>query len=133
MANRFLTAFQNLFSGFKLSEYHTRFRATSRRLLETLALLENPDDSIFDNQIIAQAVMFRFRIGDGSCLTEYFEWASSTNLTSSAKYGPVMLLKTGSLVAHKLGAILAPRYGANGRKLTQNIILRSKTDPSNPD
>jgi hypothetical protein len=133
VANRFLTAFQNLFSGVKLSEYHTGFRAFSRRLLETLALLENPDDSIFDNQMIAQAIMFGFRIGDVSYPTEYFEKASSINLTSSAKYGPVMLLETGSLVAHKLGATLAPRYGANGRKLKQNIILRSKTDPSNRD
>ncbi len=61
ISNRFLTAFQNLFLGVKLSEYHTGFRAFSRELLETLPLLENSDDFVFDNQMIAQAVMFGFR------------------------------------------------------------------------
>jgi glycosyltransferase involved in cell wall biosynthesis len=61
VANRLLTAFQNLFLGVKLSEYHTGFRAFSRELLETLPLLENSDDFVFDNQMIAQAVMFGFK------------------------------------------------------------------------
>jgi hypothetical protein len=60
--NRMLTAFQNIFLGVKLSEYHTGFRAFSRELLETLPLLENSDDFVFDNQMIAQAVMFGFKI-----------------------------------------------------------------------
>jgi glycosyltransferase involved in cell wall biosynthesis len=85
VANRFLTAFQNLFLGVKLSEYHTGFRAFSRTLLETLPLLENSDDFIFDNQMIAQAVMFKFRIGEISCPTRYFEEASSINFTRSVK------------------------------------------------
>jgi hypothetical protein len=73
ISNRFLTAFQNLFLGVKLSEYHTGFRAFSKDLLETLPLLENSDDFVFDNQMIAQAVMFGFRIGEISCPTKYFE------------------------------------------------------------
>ena len=60
IANRFLTAFQNLFLGVKLSEYHTGFRAFSRNLLQNLPLLENSDDFIFDNQMITQAVIFGF-------------------------------------------------------------------------
>ncbi len=60
VANRLLTAFQNLFLGVKLSEYHTGFRAFSKEVLETLPLLENSDDFVFDNQMIAQAVMFGF-------------------------------------------------------------------------
>ena len=63
VANRLLTAIQNLFLGVKLSEYHTGFRAFSRELLEALPLLEDSDDFVFDNQMIAQAVMFDFRIG----------------------------------------------------------------------
>ena len=78
-----LTAFQNLFLGVKLSEYHTGFRAFSRELLETLPLLENSDDFVFDNQMIAQAVMFGFRIGEISCPTKYFEEASSINFKRS--------------------------------------------------
>src|SRR5215213_7897403 len=40
VANRFLTLFQNLLLGFKLSEYHTGFRAFTREVLETLPLNE---------------------------------------------------------------------------------------------
>jgi hypothetical protein len=80
IANRLLTAFQNLFLGVKLSEYHTGFRAFSRDLLQNLPLLENSDDFIFDNQMIAQAVTFGFRIGEISRPTKYCEEASSINL-----------------------------------------------------
>src|SRR6202451_3085320 len=87
VANRLLTAFQNLFLGVKLSEYHTGFRAFSRELLETLPLLENSDDFVFDNQMIAQAAMFKFNIGEISCPTKYFEEASSINFKRSVEYG----------------------------------------------
>jgi glycosyltransferase involved in cell wall biosynthesis len=119
VANRLLTAFQNLFLGVKLSEYHTGFRAFSRELLQTLPLLENSDDFVFDNQMIAQAVMFGFRIGEISCPTKYFEEASSINFRRSVKYGFGVLATTAGFVAHKLGIIRGPRYGARGRKVTQ--------------
>jgi glycosyltransferase involved in cell wall biosynthesis len=117
--NRLLTAFQNLFLGVKLSEYHTGFRAFSRELLQTLPLLENSDDFVFDNQMIAQAVMFGFEIGEISCPTKYFEDASSINFRRSVKYGLGVLATTGSFVAHKLGIRRAPRFGATGRKVTE--------------
>src|SRR3954451_11191109 len=77
VSNRFLTAFSNLFLGAKLSEYHTGYRAFSRRVLSELPLLENSDDFVFDNQMLAQCVHFGFRIGEVSCPTKYFEEASS--------------------------------------------------------
>jgi glycosyltransferase involved in cell wall biosynthesis len=117
--NRLLTAFQNLFFGVKLSEYHTGFRAFSRELLQTLPLLENSDDFVFDNQMIAQAVMFGFQIGEISCPTKYFPEASSINFRRSVKYGFGVLATTGSFVAHKLGIRRAPRFGATGRKVTE--------------
>lgn len=119
IANRFLTAIQNLFQGVKLSEYHTGFRAFSRELLETLPLLENSDDFVFDNQMIAQAVMFNFRIGEISCPTKYFEEASSINFKRSVKYGFGVLKTTAGFVAHKWGIVHSPRFNANGRKITQ--------------
>jgi glycosyltransferase involved in cell wall biosynthesis len=119
LSNRLLTGFQNLFLGVKLSEYHTGFRAFSRELLETLPLLENSDDFVFDNQMIAQAVMFGFRIGEISCPTKYFEEASSINFKRSVQYGLGVLATTGSFVAHKLGIRRAPRFGASGRKIGQ--------------
>jgi glycosyltransferase involved in cell wall biosynthesis len=118
VSNRFLTAFQNLFLGVKLSEYHTGFRAFSRELLQTLPLLENSDDFIFDNQMIAQAAMFGFRIGEISCPTKYFKEASSINFRRSVKYGLGVLATTVGFVAHKLGIMHAPRYGARGRKIS---------------
>jgi len=117
--NRVLTAFQNLFLGVKLSEYHTGFRAFSRELLQTLPLLENSDDFVFDNQMIAQAVMFGFEIGEISCPTKYFEEASSINFRRSVKYGLGVLATTAEFVAHKLGIRRSPRYGTAGRKVTQ--------------
>jgi glycosyltransferase involved in cell wall biosynthesis len=117
--NRMLTAFQNLFLGVKLSEYHTGFRAFSRELLQTLPLLENSDDFVFDNQMIAQAVMFGFEIGEISCPTKYFEEASSINFRRSVKYGLGVLATTAGFVAHKLGVYRRPRYGTSGRKVTE--------------
>jgi glycosyltransferase involved in cell wall biosynthesis len=119
VSNRLLTAFQNLFLGVKLSEYHTGFRAFSRELLETLPLLENSDDFVFDNQMIAQAVMFGFRIGEISCPTKYFEEASSINFKRSVQYGLGVLATTASFVAHKLRIIHVPRFSTTGRKLTK--------------
>jgi glycosyltransferase involved in cell wall biosynthesis len=125
ISNRLLTAFQNLFLGVKLSEYHTGFRAFSRDLLETLPLLENSDDFVFDNQMIAQAVMFGFRIGEISCPTKYFEEASSINFRRSVKYGLEVLATTMEFVAHKLGLRKAARYGTGGRKVTQQYYSES--------
>ncbi|HEY2472538.1 MAG TPA: glycosyltransferase family 2 protein [Terracidiphilus sp.] len=119
--NRCLTAFQNLFLGVKLSEYHTGFRAFSRELLETLPILENSDDFVFDNQMIAQAVMFGFRIGEISCPTKYFEEASSINFKRSVEYGLGVLGTTLSFVAQKLGIVHLPRFDANGRKVSQQV------------
>ena len=87
VANRFLTAFENLFLGIKLSEYHTGYRAFSREVLLELPLLENSDDFVFDNQVLAQCVNFGFRIGEVSCPTKYFEEASSINFRRSVTYG----------------------------------------------
>lgn len=87
IANRGLTAFQNIMMNERLSEYHTGFRAYHRRALEALPLEFNSDDFVFDNQILAQAVFFNFRIGEISCPTKYFTEASSINFKRSVKYG----------------------------------------------
>ena len=119
VANRVLTAFQNIFLGVKLSEYHTGYRAFSKELLETLPILENSDDFVFDNQMIAQAVMFGFRIGEISCPTKYFEEASSINFSRSVKYGLGVISTTLGFVAHKWGISRNARYDARGRKVKQ--------------
>ncbi|HWA93658.1 MAG TPA: glycosyltransferase family 2 protein [Terracidiphilus sp.] len=124
VANRFLTGFQNLFLGVKLSEYHTGFRAFSRELLETLPLLENSDDFVFDNQMIAQAVMFGFRLGEISCPTKYFKEASSINFRRSMTYGFGVISTTFDFVAHKMGLRKSPRYVASGRKVAPHYYAQ---------
>ena len=87
VANRFLTAAQNLLTGAKLSEYHTGFRAFSRQLLAALPLEGNSDDFVFDNQMLGQIFWHGFTIGEVSCPTKYFKEASSINFRRSCRYG----------------------------------------------
>ena len=87
IANRLLTAFENLLLGAKLSEYHTGYRAWGRKVLEQLPLLACSDDFVFDNQMIAQAQWAGFRLGEISCPTKYFAEASSINFRRSCVYG----------------------------------------------
>ncbi|NBD96066.1 MAG: glycosyltransferase [Gammaproteobacteria bacterium] len=87
VANRLLTAFQNLCTGAKLSEYHTGYRAFSARLLEDLDLDANSDDFIFDNQMLAQVLGRGCRIGEVTCPTHYFGEASSIDFRRSVTYG----------------------------------------------
>ena len=114
--NRLLTAFQNLFLGVKLSEYHTGFRAFDRRVLETLPMLENSDDFVFDNEMLAQAVMFGFRIGEVSCPTKYFKEASSISFRRSVRYGLGVLATTLKFFAHKLGVYKSPLFESGRSK-----------------
>ena len=87
IANRLLTVIQNILTGAKLSEYHTGYRAFSREVLATLPLLENSDDFVFDNQMLAQILLAGFKIGEVSCPTAYFKEASSINFQRSVRYG----------------------------------------------
>ena len=87
IANRLLTALQNLLIGAKLSEFHSGYRAFTRQVLEQLPLGANSDDYIFDNQMLTQAFAQNFRVGEISCPTKYFPEASSINLRRSSIYG----------------------------------------------
>lgn len=87
IANRTLTALQNLLMWQRLSEYHTGYRAFSREVLETLPLLSNSDDFVFDNEMLAQVMAHGYRIGEVSCPTKYFKEASSINFLRSVVYG----------------------------------------------
>jgi glycosyltransferase involved in cell wall biosynthesis len=117
VANRFLTAFQNVFTGAKLSEYHTGFRAFSKDVLVNLPLLENSDDFIFDNEMLAQSIYFGFRIGEVSCPTKYCEEASSINFARSVKYGFGVLATTMKYRLRKLGIARFRLFNLAGRKL----------------
>ena len=117
ISNRFLTAFENMFLGVKLSEYHTGYRAFSSQVLTTLPLMENSPDFVFDNQMLAQCVHFGFRIGEVSCPTKYFAEASSINFRRSVKYGFGVLGTSLEFKMNKLGLMHKPRFSPKGRKL----------------
>jgi glycosyltransferase involved in cell wall biosynthesis len=116
VANRFLTLAQNLVMQQKLSEYHTGYRAWTRSVLETLPLLECSDDFIFDNQMIAQAMHFGFRVGEISCPTKYFAEASSITFRRSVVYGVGVLRTALAYRLHRSGVIKSPLFAADGDK-----------------
>jgi glycosyltransferase involved in cell wall biosynthesis len=100
-ANRLLTAFENLMIGYKLSEYHSGYRAFSGKLLKSLKLDLLSDDFVFDNQMIAQIVNAKYSIGEISCPTRYDEDSSSINFRRSVKYGFGVLKTSIQLRLHK--------------------------------
>ncbi len=87
IANRFLTMTQNMLIDYKLSEYHTGYRAFSADVLRGINLAENSDDFVFDNQMLSQIVYAGFDIAEVTCPTKYFEEASSINFVRSSQYG----------------------------------------------
>ena len=117
VANRFLTLVENLVLGVKLSEYHTGYRAFSRTVLEALPLGENSDDFVFDNEILAQAVYFGFKIGEISCPTRYFKDASSIDLRRSVEYGVGVMATVLKFMLTKLSLKKFDIFRSDGRKL----------------
>ncbi|MGH7497947.1 MAG: glycosyltransferase family 2 protein [Gemmatimonadales bacterium] len=119
IANRFLTAVENLLLGVKLSEFHTGYRAFSRRVLQALPLNENSDDFVFDNQMLAQAVSFGYRIGEISCPTRYFEDASSISFRRSVTYGLGVLSTAVQFRLHAWNLANFSIFDPNGRRLDE--------------
>lgn len=118
VANRFLTMFQNLLLAKKLSEYHTGYRAFARAVLQRLPLNENSDDFVFDNQMLAQAAYFGFRIGEVSCPTKYFDDASSINFLRAVHYGLGVLQTSMAYRLQKWGLIRSRVFDPNGTRLS---------------
>ena len=87
VANRVLTAAENLIYRTGLTDGHSGFRAYSRELLTTVPFLLNSDDFVFDSQMIAQAVYMGFRVKEVAVQARYFPEASSVNFRVSTVYG----------------------------------------------
>ena len=103
IANRFLTLTQNILINYKLSEYHTGFRAFSSDVLRGINFNGNSDDFVFDNEMLSQIVFAGFDIAEVTCPTKYFEEASSINFTRSSKYGLGVLRVSMSHWLQRLG------------------------------
>ena len=117
VANRFLTAFENLVIGSKLSEFHTGYRAFSREVLETLPLNENSDDFVFDNEMLVQAIFFGYRVGEVSCPTRYFADASSIGFKKAVRYGVGVVITSLKCLLHRLQLRKDPIFDPEGHKL----------------
>jgi hypothetical protein len=103
LGNRGLTALENRVLGLSLSEFHTGYRAYSRRFLEAIPFLENSNDFVFDTQVLIQAANFGFRIGEVTAVGRYFEEASSVNFRTSSVYGLKTLAALLRYVLHRAG------------------------------
>ena len=112
IANRALTAFENLVVGTKLSEYHTGLRAYSRELLMSLPLEQNSDDFVFDNELILQALAVGARVGEVSCPTRYEPQSSSINFRRSVTYGIGVVRASILYRLHAEGLVQAPFLGS---------------------
>lgn len=110
IANRFLTLFENIMIGQKLSEYHTGYRAFSAEVIRSINFDHNSDDFVFDNEMISQIFMNGFEIGEVTCPTKYFEEASSINFSRSVKYGMGVLRVSLTHFFHKAGIVKSKLY-----------------------
>ena len=102
ISNRVLTMIENYMLGYKLTEYHTGYRAYSSEVLKNIPFMKNSDDFVFDNEILAQVIYFKYRIAEISCPTKYFPEASSINFSRSVKYGFGVLATGLKFLIHKM-------------------------------
>lgn len=117
ISNRFLTFIENIFLGLNLGEYHTGYRAFSRKALELIDWEKNSDDFIFDQQILIQAAAAGLRIGEIPVPAKYFAEASSINFFRSSKYGIEILINILRFLIHKYGIKKFEDYYPKGAKL----------------
>ena len=129
VSNRFLTTIENAAFGLRLSEYHTGFRAYSRRLLETVPYHRNSNDFVFDQELIGQAVRAGFRIAEIGVPTRYFAEASSVGFGRSVVYG----LSTLRVVAQHLAQVLTGRGRRHRRRPHHQSAAQSPRRGANAD
>jgi glycosyltransferase involved in cell wall biosynthesis len=124
ISNRFLTLVENLMLSYKLSEYHTGYRAFSKKVLEALPLMENSDDFVFDNEMLAQIIFWNYKIGEISCPTKYFPEASSINFTRSLKYGLGCMSTSLKFRLQRMHLLKSRIFAEKGKKLFEDSYYR---------
>jgi glycosyltransferase involved in cell wall biosynthesis len=102
ISNRFLTIIENFVFGFNLGEFHTGYRAFSKKSLETVRFELCSDDFVFDQDILAAAAACNLRVGDIPVTAKYFPEASSINFSRSVVYGLSILWTLLRYTLHKL-------------------------------
>ena len=107
IANIILTKTENFILGLHLSEYHSGFRAYSKKVLQTVPFEENSNDFVFDTEIIVQLRIGNFRVPEVPIETRYFPDASMIGLSKSVRYGFGILR---ALVKYMLQYLRIKRY-----------------------
>lgn len=102
VANIFLTGIENLILGNNLSEYHSGFRAYSKKVMQ-MPLKYNSDDFVFDTEILVQLKIAGAKIGEVPITTRYFPEASMIGFIRSSKYGLEILLVLWKYLLYKFG------------------------------
>ncbi len=120
ISNRFLTLVENMMIGQKLSEYHTGYRVFSREVVESIPMLENSDDFVFDNQMLLQIFYFGFNVAEISCPTVYNKEASSINFRRSVEYGLGVLLTGLQYMLSKAGIVKVPIFNRDGKTIKRS-------------
>jgi glycosyltransferase involved in cell wall biosynthesis len=110
LSNRMLTIVENIALGQNLGDFHSGFRAYTRKVLETIPFERNSDDFVFDSQFLAQAVAFGFKLGDIPVPVRYFAEASSINFRRSLKYGLATLGVMGQYWLNRLKIRRSPLF-----------------------
>jgi glycosyltransferase involved in cell wall biosynthesis len=110
LANRLLTAFENVALGQNLGDFHSGFRVYRREVLERVPFGRNSDDFVFDTQFLVQAVHLGFRLGDVPVPVRYFGEASSINFARSLRYGLATVGTVGRWYLHRLGLWGSPLF-----------------------
>ncbi len=118
IANIFLTKLENFVLGMDLSEYHSGFRAYSRKVLE-LPIELNSDDFVFDTEIIAQLKVAKMKIKEISITTRYFPEASMLGFKRSIKYGLSIFIVMSRYLLNKTGII---KYAQFNLKLSDKYV-----------
>ncbi len=132
IANRLLTFVENLFTGMKLAEFHTGYRAFTRKVIEAIPLHRNSDDFVFDNQMLLQVHYFGFRIAEVTCPTAYSKEASSINFWRSVRYGVGCLWSTLLFVVARSRIHIAPIFAYESepvRKTSHESDCSSQAPP----
>ncbi len=132
LGNIFLTKIENIVLGLGLSEYHTGFRAYSRRALETMPFEKNSDDFVFDSEIIVQARIANFAIAETPIETKYFPEASSISFRRSVKYGFAILGVMVTYIAFRLGLRMPAQFSLNRRGADAPARAAESADTPSP-
>jgi len=121
-SNRLLTIIENFVLGQNLGEFHSGYRAYTRKVLQTIPFMNNSDDFVFDSQFLVQAVYFGFRLADVPVPVRYFKEASSISFKRSMQYGTGTLGVLFDYISATLGLRTPKIFQADGREGTAEAV-----------